>query len=256
MWLESDQTEPHKLWDAGTFTPVDEVPAGHKVNGCKFVRTWKGNELGEVVKPKSRLVALGYSQTEHVDYFETFSPTPSPSSIKLLTKIAVEYDLPIYHLDVEQAFIRAEFDCDIYMRLPPAFREKNGQVVHLNKSLYGLKQAGRMFNALLVNVVVGYGLEQVKTDPCVFRLMKDETVTQMVAVHVDDLFGVGGAKEVAEFHDALNNKFPTKKVWELSWCTGCAFVRHFKDGTIKMSQTPFVQELLKRFENQCPTKQA
>ena len=28
-----------------------------------------------------------------------------PSSIKLLTTIAVEYDLPIYHLDVEQAFI-------------------------------------------------------------------------------------------------------------------------------------------------------
>ena len=97
MWLESDQTEPHKLWDAGTFTPVDEVPAGHKVNGCKFVRTWKGNELGEVFKPKSRLVALGYSQTKDVNYFETSSPTLSPLSIKLLTKIAVEYGLPTHH---------------------------------------------------------------------------------------------------------------------------------------------------------------
>ena len=28
-----------------------------------------------------------------------------------------------------------------------------------------------MFNALLVNTVVGFGLEQCKTDPCVFRLM-------------------------------------------------------------------------------------
>ena len=73
------------------------MPAGHKVIGCKFLRVWKGNELGEVIKPKSRLVSLGYSQTEDVNYFETFLPTPSPSSIKLLTKIAVEYDLPMCH---------------------------------------------------------------------------------------------------------------------------------------------------------------
>ena len=79
----------------------------------------------------------------------------------------------------------------MHMRLPPAFREKTGQVVHLNKSLYGLKQAGRMFNAVLVSTVVGYGLEQCKTDPCVFCLMNDKTVILMVAIHVDDLFVVG-----------------------------------------------------------------
>ena len=89
------------------------------------------------------------------------------------------------------------------MRVPRACRDKNGQVVHLNKSVYGLKQAGHMFNELLVNTVVRYGLEQCKTDPWVFRLvMKDETVILMVAVHVDDVIG---AKEVAEFHGALNN---------------------------------------------------
>ena len=117
-----------------------------------------------------------------------------------------------------------------------------------------MKQAGRTFNALLVNTVVGYGLEQCKTDPCVLRLMKDETVILMVAVHVDDLFVVGRSKEVADFYDALNNKFLTNMVGELSWYTGCTFERNFKDGTIKMSQTAFVEELLKRFENHCLTK--
>ena len=53
----------------------------------------------------------------------------------------------------------------------------------------------------------------------------------MVAVHVDDLFVVGGAK-VAEFHDALNNRFPSNMVGELSRYTGCAFERNFKDGII------------------------
>ena len=63
--------------------------------------------------------------------------------------------------------------------------------------------------------------------------MKDETVILMVAIHMDDLFVVGGWKEVAEFHDALNNKFPTNMVGELSWYTGCAFERNIQYGTIE-----------------------
>ena len=35
-----------------------------------------------------------------------------------------------------------------------------------------------------------------KTDPYVFRLMNDETVILMAAVHVDDLFVIGGGKEL------------------------------------------------------------
>ena len=80
------------------------MPAGHKVIACNFARTRKDNELGEVIKPRSRLVALGYSQTEDVNLFETCSPTPTPSYVKPLTKIAVEYDLSIYHLDVKLLF--------------------------------------------------------------------------------------------------------------------------------------------------------
>ena len=53
-----------------------------------------------------------------------------------------------------------------------------------------------MFNALLVNTAVGYGIEQWRTDPCVFRLMQYETVILMVAVHVDDLFAEGGRKSL------------------------------------------------------------
>ena len=121
-----------------------------------------------------------------------FHLLPPPWSIELLTKTAVKYDPPIYPLDVEQAFIGIDLDCNNYIGLPPGFREKSGQVVHINMSLYGSKQFGRMLNALLVSTVVGSGLEHCKTDLCVFRLMNDEIVMLMVAVHADDLFVVRG----------------------------------------------------------------
>ena len=140
------------------------------------------------------------------------------------------------------------------MRLLSVFREETGQAARLHKISYGLKHAGRMFNAILVNTVVGYDFEKCKADPCVFRVVNDKAVIPMVAVDVDDPFVVGGAKEVAELHDALNNKFPTNMFGELSSYTGCAFERNFKDRTMKIFQAAFVEDLLKRFENQCPTK--
>lgn len=48
-----------------------------------------------------------------------------------------------------------------------------------------------MFNALLVNTVVGYGSEQCKTDSYVFRPMDRDPVALTVAMHVDDIFVVG-----------------------------------------------------------------
>ena len=61
-----------------------------------------------------------------------------------------------------------------------------------------------MFNALLVNTVVGYGLEQCKTDPCVFRLMKDETVI-LTHIHINNVPIVNSNKSQYHgfiFHEA------------------------------------------------------
>ena len=45
---------------------------------------------GNIVKPKARLVAGGFSQVHTVDFLETYAPTPAASSVKLL--VAICYD--------------------------------------------------------------------------------------------------------------------------------------------------------------------
>ena len=76
--------------------------------------------------------------------------------------------------------------------------------------------------------------------------MNGETVILMVAVDVDDLLVVGGAKEAADFHETLKKVFSPNITEERSWNTGCAFERVLKQGDVKPSQTSFVEELLKR----------
>ena len=56
---------------------------------------------------------------------------------------AVQNEWPLFHLDVEQAFVRAPLDFDVYMKRPSGCGSKTGQVVRLDRALYGVKQAGR-----------------------------------------------------------------------------------------------------------------
>ena len=85
------------------------------------------------------------------------------------------------------------------MKLPDGCRDKSGKVVKLNKSVYGLKQAGRRWVMHLGGVIVcKVGMEQCKADSCVFRLVRDGVVVMTVCVHVDDIT-VAGESEACDF---------------------------------------------------------
>ena len=84
----------------------------------------------------------------------------------MLVVVANELGLPVFHLDMSQAFVQAPLEEEKYMRLAPGCCELSNRVVKLLKCQYGLKQAGREWHLLLVNWLVGVmGLEQCKVEP-------------------------------------------------------------------------------------------
>ena len=89
-WEDAMARELDGLKATNTFTR-STAPPGRRAISAKWVFKWKSNQYGEVERAKARLVARGYVQTDGVDYFETFSPTPSPSSIRLVVAGAFEY---------------------------------------------------------------------------------------------------------------------------------------------------------------------
>ena len=54
------------------------------------------------------MVAKGYSQVEGVGYFDTFAPTASTTSNRIVAAMACKLDWDLRHLDVDQAFIQSE----------------------------------------------------------------------------------------------------------------------------------------------------
>ena len=148
------------------------VPDGVNVVSSRWVFAWKVDKDSNILKPKARLAARGFSQLHTVDFLETYAPIPAASSVKLLVAIAVKNDWELRQLDVKQAFIQADLDFNVFMKLSDGCGDKSSKVVKLNKSVYGLKQAGRRWAMHLGDVIVRkMGKEQCKADPCVSGLL-------------------------------------------------------------------------------------
>ncbi|CAM9554253.1 unnamed protein product, partial [Choristocarpus tenellus] len=84
------------------------LPPGRRAIDTKWIHKRKTNKFGEVVRYKARLVAKGFRQIEGLDYQETFAPTPSPASLRMVLALAADNGWELKHWDVKQAFIQAD----------------------------------------------------------------------------------------------------------------------------------------------------
>lgn len=156
--------------------------------GCRWVYKVKHSSNGKIERFKSQLVAKDYSQTCGIDYEKTFSPVVRFSSIRVLIAYAVQNNMIIHQMDVVTAFLNGKLEDDIYMEQPEGYivAGKEQLVCKLKRSLYGLKQSSRCWNATLKEYLESQGYKQSNADPCVFSFIGDNGVT-LVAVYVYDL---------------------------------------------------------------------
>jgi hypothetical protein len=112
-------------------------------------------------------------QTWGQNYWETYTPLVNWASVRLILAIAKIHGLSSKSIDFVLAFPQADLEIPVYMELPIGFDAPEGEhcksyVLRLNKSLYGLKQAGYNWFAKLSNGLQDRGFVQSSIDPCVF----------------------------------------------------------------------------------------
>lgn len=102
-WLEAIKAEKQSMYDNQVWDLVDLPPESRTV-GSKWLFKKKPDKNGNLQTYKARLVAKGYTQTQGVDYEETFSPVAMLKSIRILLSIAAYYDYEIWQMDVKAPF--------------------------------------------------------------------------------------------------------------------------------------------------------
>ena len=65
----------------------------------------------------------GNSQVKGIDYQETFAPTASITSIRVLMQLAVKHDLIVHQMDVKTVYLHAPITQELYIDQPQGFEE-------------------------------------------------------------------------------------------------------------------------------------
>jgi len=250
-WEEGIQEELKTLEEAGTWT-LTNLPAGANLVGSKWVFCAKKDATGNIVCYKARLVAQGYSQVPGMDYFDTYAPVATLTSIRTTLALAACLDLEIHQIDIKGAYLNGKLTNDkvIFMHQPPGFESSTHpqKVCRLRRTLYGLKQSGWQWYQRLVEILVDkLGFTQCTVDQAVFfRRHGDEH--SIVVVHVDDCtIAMRTVKELAEFKCQICEHVEITDLSELHWLLGIEATRHRDIHTISLSQCSYVDSIVRCF---------
>ncbi|CAI7797467.1 unnamed protein product, partial [Closterium sp. NIES-53] len=119
QWKTTMDAEMASWKSTGTY--VDEVPPpGANIVSGMWIFSVK-RPLGSPPVFKARYVARGFSQREGVDFFQTFSPTPKMTTLRVLLHVAVQHDYELYSLDFSTTFLQGNLHEEIWLRHPPGF---------------------------------------------------------------------------------------------------------------------------------------
>jgi hypothetical protein len=186
-WTAAINLEYATLGIEKTWEAVLSIPDGKSWIPSHMVLVRQRYADGSIKKYKARLVANGNRQQLHT-YNETSSPTAREASVKLFYAKAASLGRLVRTFDVKAAYLKSDLDEEIYMMLPKQNKNDKCEFVKLLKSIYGLKQAGKLWFENIRGVLLQNGYSQAPGDECVFtKYIPEEDIDIDICLYVDDL---------------------------------------------------------------------
>ena len=212
---------------------------------------------GSVRKLKSRLCAGGHKQIHGVDYWSTFAPTVSWTTVRLMLILSTQLGLATRQVDYTAAFVHADIDKPpnydlltpeqqsqngVFIEMPRGFSEP-GKVCKLKKSLYGLAQGPRLWFQFLKSKLENVGFVQAtEIDPCLF--ISDKVI---ILVYVDDTLLY--AKNEADIDEVLTKLVDEQKMTlevedSVAGFLGVHIARDEKTGELELTQKGLIDRIV------------
>jgi hypothetical protein len=243
-WVKAINIEYETLGLENTWEAVLVLPEGKPWIPSHMVLVRQKYANGDIKKYKARLVANG-SRQPWSTYTETSSPTARENSVKFFYAKAAAEGRIVRTFDVKAAYLKSDLDEEIYMLLPKANKEDKCQFVRLLKSIYGLKQAGKLWFENIRGVLLSNGYKQCPCDQCVFtKYIPEDDIDIDICLYVDDLLTTSAniksadllLKELRSAYGDVNETTTTKTHLGINW-------EHTPAG-LKINQPGYIQKII------------
>ena len=229
-------SELQKFKDNNVYSEVPDE--GQETITVKWVITEK--EGGNV---KSRLVARGVE--EQTDHIRKDSPTCSRDTLRILFSLVAGKGWRIQHIDVQAAFLQGRrIMRDIYIR--PPFEAESDKLWKLNKCMYGLVDAPRMWYTELCNSLVELGMKVCTYNESFLYWHHKGELCGIMAIHVDDLLNSGSDEFNQIVMQQLKAKYKISKEVDSEFLYTGLHIKQ-KGDCIELSQNNYIDE----FKNVC-----
>ena len=220
-------------------------PQNRRVLRGKWAYKLKRGPNGEVVRYKARWIVRGFEQRAGVDYHETFASVMKPMSYKAIFGIATALDLEIEQLEVKTAFLYGNINEEIYVEQPKGQEDGSNRVCLLNKALYRLKQAPRIWFFTLALFLKNLGFLPLSADLAVF-CHKDTYIT----VYVDDMLIVGPSlAEIQDIKEKLHRRFQMSDLGPCYYYLGMSIRRNRQQQILSLSQHGYIEKVRREVDN-------
>jgi Reverse transcriptase (RNA-dependent DNA polymerase) len=188
QWQDAVRTEFKNIVDRNVWKIIDRKDMKKDIRplGTKWVMKVKNDG-----RYRARLVVQGFTQIPGIDFKESHAPVANDVTICLLLSLSITNKWAVQQIDVETAFLYGELNETVYLKKPLGFDELSGnkmndnQVLALDKALYGLVQAARMWLKTLITHLTGkMQFKRSRGDPC-FLWKYDDDDFVGVLIYVD-----------------------------------------------------------------------
>ena len=180
-----------KSWELNSvYTEVED--RGQDRIQCRWICSTKESAAGKLTK--ARLVAKGFQDTG-AGSTRSDSPTCAKESLRIVLMLIAANDWKLNSMDIKTAFLQGKkFERDVFIIPPVEAKVKEGRLWKLNKCVYGLTDASRVWYLTVREELVKLGMKPSVHDEAIFTFEWDNKLHGVVSTHVDDFCWAGSQK--------------------------------------------------------------
>lgn len=135
------------------------------------------------------------------------------------------------------------------MQQPALYKSSSNPtfVCRLHKALYGLKQSPRMWYHKFHSFMSSHGYTRLQSEPNIY-IRYNQSVFLIIAIYVDDIPILSNNLSALTAAKAeLSSAFSMTNLGPLEFCLGVQVLRDRHQGTIRLTQQKFVEEILIKY---------